>query len=310
MNQLPQPEGERGRQLKLAIGKAWHSLGMLEYSQGDNLRALESAKKAVEFARQVDNKSLLAVALAFQASGKLWLGQTEGVQELLDEGLAAARESGDKYAAGLPLALYGQGIALTQGDYEKAGKYIKEGGALLQESGNHWGATMAMLSTGMMAKFKGDYELARSQFTACEPLFLDLGDRHRVNMVRSELAHLERYQGHYDKAEAMYLETLPEWKRIGHRAAIAHQLECLASIAIVREQGRRAARLFGAAEALREKVNIQMTPLERVEYERTIANLHAGMEPAAFTSCWAEGRAMSMDQAINLALETNTITAG
>ncbi len=235
-----------------------HSLAMLAYGQGDNARAVEASKQAATIARNLGNKRLLALAVAFQASGEIWLGNIEGVEELLDEGLAAARESGDKYATALPLALYAQGIALNRGEYQKAAGYIKEAGILLQESGDRWGATMAMMSNGMMAKFRGDYRQARLQFAACEPLFRDLGDRHRANMVRSELAHIERYEGHYDTAEAIYRETLPEWQRIGHRAAIAHQLECFAALAIVREQGQRAARLFGAAEALRERINIPM----------------------------------------------------
>jgi predicted ATPase/class 3 adenylate cyclase len=302
-NQLPKLEGEADRRRKLSLGEAWHCLAMLAYSQGDNARAIESSNKASALARELGNKRLLALALAFRASGELWMGNTEGVEALLEEGIAAARESGDKYATGLPLALYGQGIALTKGDYETAGRYINEGAALLRESGDDWGATMALLSIGMTAKFRGDYNEARKQFAACEPIFRDLGDRHRVNMVKSELAHIERYEGHYEKAEAMYRETLPEWQRIGHRAAIAHQLECLATIAKVREQGPRAARLFGAAEALRDRINIPMTPLERREYEDELANLRAGMDHDAFDAAWAEGRAMSMEQAISYALE-------
>ncbi len=303
---LPRTDGEADRQMMKSLGEAWHSMAMLAYSQGDNARAIESSKEAAVLARQLNDKRLLALALAFQASGKMWLGTTEGVEELLEEALAAARESGDKYATGLPLALFGQGIALTKGDYKKAADYINEGMALLEESGDHWGATMAMLSTGMMAKFRGDYAEARLQYAACEPIFREMGDRHRVNMVRSELAHIERYQGHYEKAEAMYRETLPEWQRIGHRAAIAHQLECLAAIAIFREQGKRAAHLFGAAEALREKIKIPMTQPESQEYERVIASLREGMDKDAFASAWAEGRAMSMEQAIQYALEVTT----
>jgi predicted ATPase/class 3 adenylate cyclase len=307
---LPILEGDADRQRKLSIGEAWQSLAMLAYSQGDNARAIESSEQAAALAQEVDNKRLLALALAFQASGKLFIGDTEGVQAILERGLAAARASGDKFATGLPLALYGQAIALTTGDYKKAADYINEGEALLQESGNRWEATMALLSTGMMAKFQGHYSEARLQFMACEPLFRDLGDRHRINMVKSELAHIERYEGHYEKAETMYRVTLPEWQRIGHRAAIAHQLECLATIAKVREQGRRAARLFGAAEALRERINIPMTPLERQEYDREIANLRAGMDEEVFTPSWAEGRAMSMDHAISYALGTDTSMPG
>ena len=129
---------------------------------------------------------------------------------------------------------------------------------------------------------------------------------HGVNMVRSELAHLERYEGHYQEAKAMYQESIVEWKRIGHRAAIAHQLECFASIAKIEEQGQRAARLFGAAESLREKIDIPMTAMEHVEYEREISDLKAGMDEKVFESSWTEGRDMTMEQAIDFALERTT----
>ena len=126
---------------------------------------------------------------------------------------------------------------------------------------------------------------------------------HRINMIKSELAHIDRYEGKYQQAKAVYKETILEWKRIGHRAAIAHQLECFASIAKIEKQGQRAARLFGAAEALREKIDIPMTAMEHVEYEREISDLKAGMDEKVFTFAWAEGRAMTMDQAIDFALE-------
>jgi non-specific serine/threonine protein kinase len=101
----PNIEGEANRQMMKSVGEAWHSMAMLAYSQGDNARAIESSREAVTIARQLGDKRLLALALAFRASGEMWLGITEGVQELLEEALAAGRESGDKNATGLPLAL-------------------------------------------------------------------------------------------------------------------------------------------------------------------------------------------------------------
>jgi predicted ATPase/class 3 adenylate cyclase len=310
VDKLPALEGEEALQRIRILGEAWQNLAMLAYSQGDNAHASEASERAATMARQVGDKRLLALALGFEASGEMFLGKTEGVKALLEEGLAAARESGDAFATALPMSLYGQAIALTQGDYKTAEKYVEDGFALLKQSGNRWGATMAMLSMGMMEKFRGNYHEARLRFAACEPLFRDLGDRHRINMVRSELAHIERYEGHYQKAEEMYRETLPEWKRIGHRAAIAHQLECFALLAKSKEQGQRAARLYGAAETLREKIDIPMTPQERIEYEKELANLRTGMDEKTYKSSWVEGQAMSMDDAIAFALETNSDKTG
>ena len=89
---------------------------------------------------------------------------------------------------------------------------------------------------------------------------------------------------------------------MGHRSAVAHQLECLAFIAKWLEQVEKATKLLGAAEALRQKIEIDMTPPEREEYEKEVADLKANMDGKEFASLWAEGRSMAMDQAIELAL--------
>ena len=299
---LPDFQGEADPERLRLMARVWQTLAMQAFSQGDNLRAAEASDQAVGLARRVGDKRALAVALAFKATATLSDGQMNDVQDMLAEGLAAAGESQDPVALGLPLTMYAQIYGVITGDFKKAGTDLARGSALIQANGDDWSATMALLSGAMIAKYSGDFAAARKQFTAVEPLFRDLGDQHRTNMVRSELAHIERYEGHYAQAEAMYRETIREWQRIGHRAAVAHQLECMASLAMQAEQPARAARLFGAAEALREKVRIPMTIPEREEYERTVASLRSGTDAAAFASVWAEGRALNMDQAILLAV--------
>ena len=87
------------------------------------------------------------------------------------------------------------------------------------------------------------------------------------------------------------------------RSAVAHQLECFAFIAKAQEQGERAVKLLGSAEALREASNSARTPQERIEYDRELAGLRAGMDEKTFDLLWEEGRSMNMEQAIELALQ-------
>jgi hypothetical protein len=152
---------------------------------------------------------------------------------------------------------------------------------------------MAQLGMAMSAKVRGDHTDARRRFSSMGPLFQELGDRHRLNMIRSELAHIDRYEGQLDRAEAAYRETILQWKRLGHRAAVAHQLESFASIAQAREDRLKAARLYGAAEALRERIGIAMTPIERSEYDAEVARLKAGIDDKDFATAWKDGRAMT-----------------
>ena len=168
---------------------------------------------------------------------------------------------------------------------------------------------MAQLGMAMSARVRGDHEDARKRFSSMGPLFQELGDRHRLNMIRSELAHIDRHEGQLDKAEAAYRETILQWKRLGHRAAVAHQLESFATIAQARQDGLRAARLYGAAEALRERIGIAMTPIEQSEYDVEIARLKAGMDGKDFAEAWKDGRGMTLEQAVAFALENKAKTA-
>jgi hypothetical protein len=150
---------------------------------------------------------------------------------------------------------------------------------------------------------QGNYKEARAQFEVCRPLFTELKDNHRLSMIHSEFAHLERREGHFAQAKLLYRETIQAWQKLGHRAAVAHELECFAFIAKTEEEDERAARLLGAAEVLRERINLPMMPIERPEYDREVNDLRNNMEEATFARVWAEGRALTMEQAIKYALE-------
>ncbi|HVF26176.1 MAG TPA: hypothetical protein VNA23_09820 [Anaerolineales bacterium] len=69
------------------------------------------------------------------------------------------------------------------------------------------------------------------------------------------------------------------------------------------EQGERAVKLISTAGALREASNSQMTPQVRVEYDNEVASMRTGMDEKTFVSLCAAGRAMTMEQAIEYALQ-------
>lgn len=83
---------------------------------------------------------------------------------------------------------------------------------------------------------------------------------------------------------------------------MANQLESFAFLALAREQGVRAARLFGAAEALRKVADAEMTSLERKEYNAEMLRLRETLDEAALSSAWAEGLQMTADAAVAFAL--------
>jgi hypothetical protein len=153
-----------------------------------------------------------------------------------------------------------------------------------------------------MAAQQENYAEAGARLEESALLFGQIGDRNFITVAQSERAHMERLQGRYDQAMALYARTIAGWQELGHHAAATHELECIGFIAIAQSQPQTAARFFGAAEAARESLEAQMTPAEREEYDRHLSALRAQLSEAEFAAAWAEGRALSLDEAVAYAL--------
>jgi len=300
---IPSQENDLTEEQINARARAFLTLSRLATDLGDNETVRSVGSESVALARKSGDQLTLSLALAYLASGKGNLGEGEDAYRLAEEALALASKQEPNTALGFSLVMMGQLRAIARQDYKGALAYGEEAIAVSEAGGNKWGSAMTTFGLGFFAKTIGDYEQARSRFRTCFPIFLELGDTHRINMIQSELAHIEREQGHYEQAIPMYRETILEWQRLGHRAAVANQLECFAFIAKAEEQPERAAKLLGTAEALRKKINIQMTDIERVEYDRQVADLKSNTDDREFSIHWSEGRSMTMEQAIELALE-------
>ncbi|MBL0347258.1 adenylate/guanylate cyclase domain-containing protein [Candidatus Villigracilis affinis] len=305
---LPAVEGDLStsagaRQRMLVTAKAWQAISFLATSQGDFLVANAASQKCQELARQLGDKRLLATELAFLVATKMMSGDTTYEDSVIEEIVNIARESNDPFALSVSHGVVGLNMLWKSQDARIANEHVAKGLALLKNTPHHFWQTMMLFGLGMEARFQGRFDEARERFVPLLAAFHEMGDQHRANMIHSECAHMQRLEGHHDKAESMYRETILEWQRLGHRAAVANQLECFAFIAKVNEQPERVIKLLGAAERLREIIQIDMSPMERVEYEREAGELRARMSEKEFNIQWLEGRAMTMEQAIAYALE-------
>ena len=90
---------------------------------------------------------------------------------------------------------------------------------------------------------------------------------------------------------------------LGDKRGIVVCLEGLAGVATLLGRPERAARLFGAAEAQRDVIRARLFPVDRVGYDRSVALVRIALEVNLFTVAWAEGRAMTLEQAIECAVQ-------
>jgi len=85
---------------------------------------------------------------------------------------------------------------------------------------------------------------------------------------------------------------------MGLKHTILLCLEGLARVAVAQGRMERAARLCGAAAALREDRGWPFPPAKRVEHDRTVAAARRGLGEEAFEAAWVRGHALPLEEAI------------
>ncbi|HZJ22574.1 MAG TPA: adenylate/guanylate cyclase domain-containing protein [Anaerolineales bacterium] len=285
--------------------QAYSALAMLSINHGDHHTGQTAAKKGVALARQLNNPLHLARTLHFLGMSSVFLGDVTLAFEALHESEAICRKFDykDELASVLQSLAYATMEIHGSPAAKQLQSYMEESLALSRGSVN---PEAAVRSEGILAKlafYRGDLAEARKHADLMLDLHKEMGDQLSVTGHQSGMAHVARQLGNFDEALSLYRETLRDWQKIGHRGAVAHQLECFAFIAKAQEQGERAVKLMSAAEALRETSKSPRTPQERVEYEEEVTSLRTGMDEKTFVSLWEEGREMTMEQAIEYALQ-------
>lgn len=226
--------------------------------------------------------------------------QTDGLRAAGMEALQLATDLDDPLRQSTVLT----GLAMidAQADPDAAEAWIERAFAAAERSGNPAAIASTFQMRGRAASRAGRDVEAQRWFREAAERYAALGDIRFTMSSQSELAHALRRSGATDEADAQYRQTIVGWQRTGNRGAVANQLESLAFTAVLRGGGPRAARLFGAAEALREASGDPMTVDERVEYDAFVDRLRGLLDAADLGEAWAEGRSLTAVDAVALAV--------
>ena len=147
---------------------------------------------------------------------------------------------------------------------------------------------------------RGDYSQAMTFMTESLAINKELKLPGGVAFVLSDLGKAALAQGEYQQAVAYFREALTFYWDWGSERKIAEGLEQLAS-AVMHGHVKMAVRLLGTAEAVRESCSAPIFPFQVAYYEHTLTLLRPQLDEAAFATCWAEGRAMNIKQAVQYA---------
>jgi predicted ATPase/class 3 adenylate cyclase len=241
------------------------------------------------------------------AGGIAWWQEDIGAAgKFYEEALAIERELGDP--AGIAEALYNQSFVVAAGgDFEAAARLFEESLELFRRAGDELGVTRVLWMSVIGDLAAGDWEGPIARAEEAVAIWRRVGDRFRLGDGLVWLAVGYARVGRPADARATMGEALELYRAADSPMGITSVVLGLASLARWEGRYEEAVRLAGAAESLREQVGgrAPMDFLAGVVGDPE-AEARARLPEDAARRAWEEGRAMSAERALALAVDLLT----
>lgn len=230
------------------------------------------------------------------------LGDFDTGQAQYSEGLALS------YQAELPhliacMQMVLARVSIEQGQYDRAVPLLTQSLALSRELNITRELVGSLFHLGEVAVAQGDYAQAAALCQEGVTLGQGLGPDLWCILLRQNLGEIALVQGDHPQALAWFKEGLTLGRDSKHIRSLTLLLAyTAAAIASAPERSavevRRAARIWGAVEALRQASGLSFNVAHRARLEPYYKLARARLDPAVWAAAWAEGRAMSLEQII------------
>jgi predicted ATPase/class 3 adenylate cyclase len=293
---LAQPVGE----ISALRANALTGAGVLALLQGDYEAALGFHEESLALHRRLGNPRSVAYALNNLANAAVHQGDYQRAGSLYEEAVELCRREGDQRDLAFALTNLADVVA-RQEQHQRARQLYEESVAIFAELGDPWGSAYASDNFGIMAYRQGDLELAASLHQEAVGIYERLGDGRGVTRALSHLADIAYRKGDIDEARALYQRGLTIRFQLGDKVGIASALERLARIGDA-DQPRRAARLIGAAQYLREAVRAPLQGAELDDYNQSLAGLRTHLGEEEFQRNISLGRTLPIKETVEIAL--------
>jgi tetratricopeptide (TPR) repeat protein len=224
-------------------------------------------------------------------------GEPQAALPLLERSLAIWRDLGDRDQQAREL----NSLGITHhylDDLDTSRSLLEESSAISREVGNDSRLAAALTNLGQTESDAGNFDRATQVLQEALAIDRKQGDVLGVALDQQSLAGVSLRAGRGRQARELLADMSDYVASCGDPELLATTLELSAATEAQLNEGLRAARRVGAAEAIREKTGI---PLKQADLlERFLAPARAAIAPEEWDAELAAGRALSQQQAATL----------
>jgi predicted ATPase/transcriptional regulator with XRE-family HTH domain len=288
---------ETGVRLAAALARFWTATA-----------TSEGREWLIRLVARAESRSPSAAKALSAAAMLAWMqGANSAAQLLAQDSVQRWRALGDQRGLAEALSQYAL-AAHNAGDPATARATAEESLQLARALGNRAVSAQALETLGHVARLAGDASGSATQHAAALALFREVGDTSWTMSSLCSLGSVAQYQGDAARASECYAEVLRALTLVRIDFLLMRCLHGVAAVAALAGDWHRAARLFGAAEALAQALAMPLGNSDRALLEGRVREVRAALGDPTFTSAWADGRHLGVDEAMGEAIAVVTPT--
>jgi hypothetical protein len=257
-------------------------------------------EQAVEFARQLRDERLLIGSLGALCGAYHRAGEPDRGLPLGEESVQRARRLGDDVLLGESLMMYVLCIDLIEP--ARSGQLFAEAIACTERSGDQLIGSFLHNNAGVHALRAGDLPAARAHLEQADKAMRAIGAvSHHVSV---NLAWVLRQEGDLLGAQSRFEEGLQVSRRNGDRSGLAYASLGLACVTADAGDWYRAGQLHGIAQVFLDRTGERWQEPEARYRQDSLDQVSSALGQERFDRAYAQGKALSLDQALDLARGT------
>jgi non-specific serine/threonine protein kinase len=217
------------------------------------------------------------------------------------ESLALAETLEDQQA--IAYALNCMGVTqISNGDFIEAGRHLEKALFIYQNLDDKRGVARTVSNLALALAYQSNFSSAIELLKEYLSLVQNLEDLSTVAWFQFGLGTFQILHGEFEQSVKHLKKGLSLYCQINHIYFIGNCMIGLAGAANGRHQPLQAARFFGAREAIHESIGSKLDSGIQPIYASLVAQTRAMLDESAFEDAWAEGRAMTLNAAVEYAL--------
>lgn len=262
--------------------------------QSDYPAAVPALEDALRLFRELRDDRYAVFALCELARALSSQDELDRAQHAAEEALSIAETAGDERAASAALDT----LAMVAGycNRRTEAQTLSERSLALRRSlGDPLLIAASANTLGLAAMRAGDLDTAERALEECLELSQELGEKVFIAAALCSLGEIALSRDLPAPAAERLLESLRIYRELGDERACAECVHALGGVAAAQGQPDVAARLWGAAEALRERHGAALTPDEKAVERGFVPSVAAELGAEELARVRSEGRSLDLD---------------